>query len=155
MKMIDMTKLLWGGSMVEEILHLLSERNRYLSQFCAINKVQIDKMKNKDFEQLNEFYLTREHILCVIEKIELLVNQKVGVTNFIPAESSRLKIQELLDAKDNLIKVIIDQDLEILSGLEKEKSSVLTELKGLQKSTKILKAYKSNRSIDKKVDEEI
>lgn len=150
-----MYNYLWGGSMTDEIVHLLSERNRYLSQFAAINSVQIQRLKNKNFEQINEFYMTREHILTVVTKIEAVVNQKLEDPSIIFTDSQKAKIQEVLNEKDALIRSILDQDLNILSSIEQEKSSIITELKVLQKSKKTLNAYKSGTPIDKKIDEEV
>src|SRR6188768_2499332 len=112
---------LWGGAMSDAIIHLLSERNRYLSQFSVINKVQIERLKKGNFEQLSEFYMTREHILAVVEKIELLLGQKLENSKSDVSEDNRSSVEGLLLAKDKIIREILDQDLEILSTIEKEK----------------------------------
>lgn len=140
--------------MTDEIIHLLSERNRYLSQFSVINKMQIGRLKNGNFEQLSEFYMTREHILAVIEKIELLLNQKLEASEGDISDENRSSVEALLEAKDNIIKDILDQDLEILSTIEQEKTSIISELKTLGKGKKTISAYKSGIS-NKKLDEEV
>jgi hypothetical protein len=145
---------LWGGAMSDEIIHLLSERNRYLSQFSVINKVQIERLKNGNFEQLSEFYMTREHILAVVEKIELLLSQKLEQTSTEVSDENRSSVEGLLQAKDKVIKEILDQDLEILSTIEKEKSNILTELKTLKKGRQTISAYKSGITTTK-LDEEV
>jgi antirestriction protein ArdC len=149
-----MHKYLWGESMVDEIVHLLSERNRYLSQFAAIGNIQIQRLKNKNFEQLNEFYMTREHILGVVSKIEAIVNQKLEDKSIVFTSEQKRKINEVLGEKDALIKGILGQDLDILSSIEQEKSSIILELKVLQKGRKTVSAYKSGNDLNKKLDEE-
>lgn len=145
---------LWGGAMSDEIIHLLSERNRYLSQFSVINKVQIGRLKTGNFEQLSEFYMTREHILAVVEKIELLISQKLERSESDATEDNKSSVEALLLAKDKIIKEILDQDLEILSTIEKEKSNILSELKTLKKGRETISAYKSGIT-SSKLDEEV
>lgn len=139
--------------MTDEIIHLLSERNRYLTQFSVINRVQIERLKLGNFEQLSEFYMTREHILAVIEKIELLLNQKLEESEPDTSNEKRVAIENLLQTKDRLVRDILDQDLEILSTIEQEKTSIISELKTLGKGKKTISAYKSGIS-SKKLDEE-
>lgn len=148
-----MNNYLWGGAMTDEIIHLLSERNRYLSQFSVINKVQIGRLQAGNFEQLSEFYMTREHILAVVEKIELLLNQKLEQSEADISDENRSAVEALLQAKDKIIKDILDQDLEILSTIEQEKTSIISELKTLGKGKKTITAYKSGITT-KKLDEE-
>lgn len=140
--------------MTDEIVHLLSERNRYLTQFSVINKMQINRLNNGNFEQLSEFYMTREHILAVVEKIELLLNQKLEeVGEDIPPEVKR-SVEGLLQTKDKVIREILDQDLVILSTIEKEKATIITELQTLKKGKKTIAAYKSGITATK-LDEEV
>lgn len=148
-----MNNYLWGGAMTDEIIHLLSERNRYLSQFSVINNVQIKRLKSGNFEQLSEFYMTREHILAVVEKIELLLNQKLEQSEADISDENRAAVGSLLQAKDIIIKEILDQDLEILSTIEQEKTNIISELKTLKKGRKTIDAYKSGITATK-LDEE-
>lgn len=148
-----MNNYLWGGAMTDEIIHLLSERNRYLSQFSVINSVQIKRLKSGNFEQLSEFYMTREHILAVVEKIELLLNQKLEQSEADISNENRAAVESLLHAKDKIIREILDQDLDILSTIEKEKINIISELKTLQKGRKTIDAYKSGIN-NQKLDEE-
>ena len=136
-----------------EVIHLLSERNRYLSQFCVLNRVQIERLKKNNFEQLSEFYLMREQILAIVEKIEHLIHQKAESYNGPIDAQNREKIQSLLTEKDKIIKDIVDQDLAILSSIEKEKTNIITELKVLQKGRKVISSYKSGNR-NSKIDEE-
>lgn len=144
---------LWGGAMSDEIIHLLSERNRYLSQFSVINKVQIGRLKTGNFEQLSEFYMTREHILAVVEKIELLLSQKLEGSTTDISDGNKSSVEALLQAKDKIIKEILEQDLEILSTIEQEKTNIISELKTLRKGRTTISAYKSGITSTKLDDE--
>lgn len=134
---------MWGGIMTDEIIHLLSERNRYLSQFSSLNKIQLKKSKDGDFSQINEFYMAREGLLGVIEKIENILSEKIKqVSPSIPQEV-RDNIQSLLNTKDQIIKSILDQDLQIMSYIDSEKKQIVSDLKSLSKGRKTIQAYKS------------
>ncbi len=148
-----LNNFIWGGTMTDEIIHLLSERNRYLSQFSVINKMQINRLKSGNFEQLSEFYMTREHILAVVEKIELLLNQKLEEVGEDISAETKQSVEALLQAKDKVIREILDQDLTILSTIEREKASIITELQTLKKGKKTITAYKSGITTTK-LDEE-
>jgi hypothetical protein len=97
--------------------------------------------------------MTREHILAVVEKIELLLSQKLEGSKEDVSEDHRSSVEGLLQSKDKIIREILDQDLEILSTIEKEKSNILLELKTLKKGRMTISAYKSGIT-SSKLDEE-
>lgn len=139
--------------MTDEIVHLLTERNRHLNQFSVLNKIQLERVLRGDFDQVNDFYIAREHLLAVIEKIEIIINEKSKhVSPNVPDEVKK-NIEILLMNKDQLIKEILDQDLKILSRIECEKTEIISELKNLSKGKKTISAYKSGIT-STKVDEE-
>lgn len=144
---------IWGGTMTDEIVHLLTERNRHLNQFSVLNKIQLERVLKGDFEQVNDFYIAREHLLAVIEKIDIIINEKSRYVSASVPEEVKKNIDLLLKNKDQLIKEILDQDLKILSRIETEKTEIISELKNLSKGRKTINAYKSGVS-STKVDEE-
>jgi len=145
---------LWGGSMIEEIIHLLGERNRYLLQFCSLNDVQINRLKNDHYDQISEFYLMRERILAVIEKIELLIEQKSEKITGDISDIHKKEIEALLAEKDETIKSILNQDLNILASIEKQKTNIISELKTLKQGKRVISSYRSGIKHNK-VDEKI
>ncbi len=149
-----MNTYIWGGIMTDEIIRLLSERNRHLSQFSVLNKIQIGKIEQGDYEQINEFYTAREHILAIVEKIEIVINQKSKDAATKISMDQKQNIEILLNNKDQIIREILEQDLQILSSIEQEKSNIITELKVLQKGKKTIKAYKSGITSNK-LDEDV
>jgi hypothetical protein len=145
---------IWGGTMTDEIIHLLNERNRHLAQFSSLNKIQLDRVLRGDFDQIGEFYEARERLLVVIEKIELIINEKVRMIDSTISIEVRKNIDLLLKNKDQLIKEILDQDLKIMSCIETEKAVIISKLKGLAKGRKTINAYKSGIS-SAKIDEDV
>lgn len=140
---------LWGRTMIEEIMHLLLERNRHLKQFASLNTNQIEKIRSKDFENINDFYTNRENLLLVIEKIENLINEKLENKNINFSNQNKLDINKIFSEKDEIIKGILNQDLEILSFIDNEKNNLISQLKVTQKNKKTLSAYKSGNKNSK------
>ena len=58
-------------------------------------------------------------------------------------QSSKVEIELLLKEKSQWVKAILAQDLHILSSVEKEKSSIITELRSTKRAKKVVGAYHS------------
>lgn len=140
-----------------EILHLLQERNRYLIKFSVLNKSELKKFKDGNYNDLDAFYNTRENLLGMVTKIEMLISRKIEELKedalFTSAEFKNT-INEILKMKDNIIKEILDLDLDILSTIDREKSKIFNEMQSIKKSRKGISAYKSG-STPPKLNEEV
>lgn len=146
-----------AATLNDEILHLLQERNRYLIKFSVLNKSELKKFREGNYEELDVFYNTRENILGMVSKIELLISRRIeALKEDAVFTSSEFKntINEILRMKDKIIKEILDLDLDILSTIDREKSKIFNEMNSIKKSKKVISAYKSG-SPPPKLNEEI
>ncbi len=135
--------------MDNEILHLLQERNRYLIKFSVLNKSELKKFKEGVYDDLDNFYNTRENILGMINKIEILVARKMEeLEDERPLVSIEVRntISETLKMKDKIVKEILELDLEILSTIDLEKSKIFTEMQSIRKGKKVISNYKSGKT---------
>ncbi|MCB0411258.1 MAG: hypothetical protein KDD22_01955, partial [Bdellovibrionales bacterium] len=58
----------------------------------------------------------------------------------------RLAVIDLLREKNEIVTEILSQDLQILSLIEKEKSSIIRELAAVKTGRKVLQTYHSKES---------
>lgn len=137
------------------VIKLLQERNKFLAKFSALNIAEMKRMLEGDFDRIDAFYATREGILDIIRQIELMLEKRLMQTgNFsdIPASVKKL-VADLLKERDELIGQILNQDLEILTCIDKTKNSIIRELQTLRKNRKVISSYKSGKR-ESLVDEE-
>ena len=135
-----------AATLNNEILHLLQERNRYLIKFSVLNKSELKKFQEGNYNDLDAFYNTRENILGMIGKIEMLISRKIEELKedaLFTSSEFKNTINEILRMKDKIIKEILDLDLDILSTIDKEKSKIFNEMQTIKKSKKVISAYKS------------
>jgi hypothetical protein len=141
---------------MKRTLVLLSERNHYFQKFKAVNEAELIRLKKGDFTNIDIFYKNRESLLNMVAHIEDLIEKRITMTT--PAESATIEMRTellgLLKGKDQLIKDILAQDLEILGLIDREKSKIITDLKTLNNGRKALSAYQHS-SPSYQLDEEL
>lgn len=126
---------------MEKVVELLTERNRILKKFSNLNEKQLEHMTGGNYDNIDEFYHNREVILQIVSYIETHIRE------FIHSESAihqvpntlRTQVQACLKAKDEIVTHILEQDLELISQIEKAKTKIITELQSTEKSRQVLK----------------
>jgi hypothetical protein len=130
---------------MEKVIHLLKERNKYLSKFSALNAAECGRMSEGNFERIDEFYTAREGILEIIKQLELMMEKFLssdgGATQIAP--SLKRMAGALLKERDELVNQILGQDLEILQLIDQAKNDIIHQLQGLKKGRKVISSYKS------------
>jgi hypothetical protein len=140
---------------MEKILSLIEEKNTYLEKFCAINSDQIKKLKAGNFEELEIFRESRENILNILNHIDALLSSHAALVNENEITLlDRQRLEESLNHKDELVRVILSQDIDIMGAIESAKSEIIRQLRAVVKGRKAVSAYKSGDRKDS-VDEEV
>jgi hypothetical protein len=139
---------------MEQLILLLQERNHYLEKFYDINDGKIGQLASGDLTELEEFYNEREHVLGMIRHIDKVIEkeQKTALNDRV-LPGDRQLIQSLLDSKDDLVKQILAQDLQILSIIETEKSTLIRELSTASRGRKAMNSYKYQAGTDTSSEE--
>jgi len=144
------------GKGMQKILDLLKERNTCFEKFKAINNAELIRIKSGDFNNIDIFYRSRENILNMVSNFEELIEKRVTVASpegEIPREM-KIDLMKVLREKDNLIKYILAQDLEIMSLIEEAKTQIIYDLRTLTTGRKALNAYQHGTKV-RTLDEEI
>lgn len=125
------------------IIELLQEKNHYLEKFYSLNEEEIINFSNANFDGLEEFYQTREHILQMVSYIDVEI-QKCDLSSAMPVSlEARDSVRECLAIKDGYVNRILAQDLEILASIERAKSAIIRELQDVRKAKRAVGGYHS------------
>ncbi len=137
------------------IIELLNEKNFCLEKFITVNDSELANFTAGDFNNLEDFYASREGLLEIIKRIDFLIDEK----NQDPVDTAQVSPQfkkEILEAqrsKNDLVNQILQQDLQILSALENAKSDIIRELSSVRSNKKAIGSYKSGLT-STRLDEE-
>lgn len=139
------------------IVELLEEKNQHLEKFFRLNEMELYNLSENNFENLENFYSSRECILDLVGTVDRRLNDlNSGIVSSeeITLENKK-NIIKLLSYKNDLVQKILAQDLQILSIIEIEKSKVINELRGNKKARKAYHGYKVKGNSPSRLDEEI
>lgn len=139
---------------VQKILKLLEEKNHYLEKFCTLNKMEIENLESRNYENIDTFYQTREKILDLIQYLDKKIesDQCNGLSQTSISDIEKKSIRKTLQIKEKLAAQIVDSDLKILSLIEHAKTNLIQELQDIKKNRKAITGYKSPTFVQR-VDE--
>lgn len=129
------------------VLDLLTEKNHFLGKFSQLNEREIFNFLEKNFDNLDDFYNSREKILGILSEIDLKIQEESVFAKDEEIDANQKKqILRALDYKNDLVTKILGQDLQILSLIESAKSSIIKELSQVKSTRKVLGSYKSEKT---------
>lgn len=127
-------------------IQLLNEKNHFLEKFYSLNEKQLVQLSASRFENVEHFYNQREDILKIIKYIdaELARAQENEVAmNLAVSEQDQMAVKECLRVKDIFVNRIIEQDIQIISLIERLKTNIINELKTVRGARRAMAGYKS------------
>lgn len=140
---------------MQNIIQLLNQKNFHLEKFFELNEKEIINFSEGNFDNLENFYNTRESILDLIRCIDKLIDESNQPESAIGiSDVDKHRILKALDKKNDLVTSILSQDLQILSFIEAAKSDIIRELSQVKMARKAVGAYKSGE-VDKQLDEKV
>lgn len=126
---------------MERVIALLKEKNFYLEKFFVVNEHELINFGAGDFENVEAFYQARDKILDLVRCIDGLIEEENARTHSPVTNDQRKEAEALLKQKDDWVKSIVAQDLQLLEYVEKEKSNIIRELKTNQAARRAVGAY--------------
>ena len=132
-----------GGTM-NKIIDLLKEKNFYLERFLEESKKERTRFKARKFENLDNLYQKREQILKNIQSIDKRINdicESEGSELLNPPKKNEISIM-LANIKTN-VRSILEEDLQIISFIENEKTKIIQDIGKTKEGRKVLKGYKA------------
>lgn len=139
---------------MNEVLNLLKEKNSCLQKFRELNEKEIEFISSGNFDNLENFYIAREGILGIIQRVDEMI--EIASLSFEEAAATaelKSEIQMTLQKRNTLVNSILEQDLEILSNIDKAKSEIIKELAQVRATRKAVGSYKSGQKTQR-LDEE-
>ena len=143
---------------MSEIISLLKEKNEHLERFLHLNTNELEFIDEGNFENLEDFYYSRDCLLTMINKVDERINDinRGLLTQSELSLNEKKSVISELDRKNDYVQRILSQDLQILSAIEKEKSCIIKELKKTNVVKKVFSSYKSGENFgSSKIDEEV
>ena len=126
------------------LIQYLNEKNYFLEKFCQLNEVQFKLIQHGHVDGLDHFYNQRESIISIIKNIDSKINQTITMN---PTDKltgpERESVKKAMLAKDEYVKLILDQDLEIIACIDQLKAEIFKELKTVSAGKKLVASYKS------------
>lgn len=125
---------------MNRLITLVYEKNHYLEKFYAQNETEIRNFLTGEFSNLEKFYETREKILEMIRYVDAQIDKIHEAVQLTDHE--KREFQKAMRIKDEYVERILQQDLEILSCIERAKSEIIVELQNIKKGKKAVAGYK-------------
>lgn len=129
---------------MERVISLLRERNHCLEKFYWVNEQELINFGIGNFDSVEEFYQARDKILDHINCIDDMVNEASERAQGEATFAFRSEVEGMLTSRDELVKAILAQDLQILTYIEKEKSNIIRELRATTQAKRVVGAYASS-----------
>ena len=126
---------------MEKIIELLREKNQCLEKFYFLNEAELVNFGGGRFDMVESFYHARDRILDLIACLDTVIEEESVKEGVVPTDAGRAEVEGLLRTKDEIVKSILAQDLQILAYIEKEKSNIIKELSTTSKARKAVGAY--------------
>lgn len=109
---------------VQSLFNLLEEKNSYLLEFHKINTDEIERLTKGLTDNLENFYYSRELLLNAIDRLDKKIAKEKETTcletqNLEVQREEKKKLQEILHLKKSMVLSILDQDLAIISLVDK------------------------------------
>lgn len=127
-------------------VQLLNEKNHFLEKFYSLNEKQLVQLSASKFENVEYFYNQREDILKIIKYIDAELaraHDNEVAMNLAISGQDQLAVKECLRVKDIYVNRIVEQDIQIISLIEKLKNNIITELKTVRGARRAMTGYKS------------
>ena len=106
---------------VFSLLELLEEKNSCLLEFHKINMDELSRLAKGHIGNLENFYYSRELLLNAINKLDCSVSQAPPAQSLKISPTQKKRLTDILNLKRNIVISILDQDLAIISMIDKLK----------------------------------
>ena len=104
---------------VQSLFNLLEEKNSYLLEFHKINNKEIERLVEGRQDNLENFYYSRELLLNAIDRLDKQIVKEDKTSPLEAHKTEKKKLQEILRLKRNMVLSILDQDLTIISLVDR------------------------------------
>jgi len=128
-------------SIYDRVIDLLHEKIFYLDRFLEISASEQKNFRARNFDNLESLYASREELLSNIITIDKHIFKISHDAAFTPLEKEG--IQSAVGVAASKVKFILEEDLTLISFVEKEKSLILREVGKTSSGRRAIKGYRS------------
>ena len=106
---------------VFSIFETLEKKNSYLLEFHKINMEELGRLAQGSLKNLENFYYSREILLNAISHLDDKISLNDLKKNIKINKKEKKKLLDILNLKRKMVMSILDQDLTIISLVDKLK----------------------------------
>ena len=126
------------------IIELLKEKNFYLERFLEESRKERASFKARRFDNLEPLYKKREQILQNIQSIDARINKMCAdKSEEILNMPNKGEMQTLLKTIKDNVRYIMEEDIEIISCIENEKTKIIKEISQTKEGRRVLNGSKA------------
>jgi hypothetical protein len=132
------------GSMFEKLQSLLEQKNHFLERFLLLCKTYRSKLLAGDSNDIDLFQQSRQQILNIVEYFDNYIER---ITASLPENPDaippryRKAVRELIQSKDEIVREILNVDVEVLGLLQIMQDNLDNDLADVRKSKRLTNAY--------------
>lgn len=101
------------------LFDVLEQKNSYLLEFHKINTEELNRLADGCVDNLENFYYSREILLNAISKLDSQLSKKKWNHSLKVDKKEKRKLMDIFQFKRKMIMSILDQDLAIISLVDK------------------------------------
>ena len=105
------------------LFNVLEQKNSYLLEFHKINMEELNRLAEGCVDNLENFYYSREILLNAISKLDSKLSKKEWLHSLKVDKEEKKKLIDIFHFKRKMIMSILDQDLAIISLVDKIKKN--------------------------------
>ena len=110
------------------LFNVLEQKNSYLLEFHKINMEELNRLAEGYVDNLENFYHTREILLKAIHKLDNKLSKKKWNHSLKVDKEKKKKLIDIFYFKRKMVMSILDQDLAIISLVDKIKKKDTKEI---------------------------
>ena len=131
---------------MEEVLHYLDLKNRYLDKFLGLTQKFLEQVHRGKWDEINLFIDNRERILNIIRYFDQKIAKHFDLVELGVAEldTFRPRVKSLLDLRASITRRIINIDLQLISEIDEVKSETVRELKTAVETSHQVETFMEN-----------
>ena len=113
---------------IVSIFEVLEKKNSYLLEFHKINMNELSRLSKGHIDNLENFYYSRELLLNAINQLDNEISRKKIRKSLKINPIQKKKLVDIFKLKRKMVLSILDQDLAIISLVDKLKKGKIKDI---------------------------
>lgn len=125
---------------------MLQEKIFFLDRFLELSASEQNNFRARNFDNLEALYQTREDLIKNVGSLDKHIYRISYDSDF--NESQKNDLQQISKKVNQKVRAILEEDLTLISFVEREKSIILKELNKTSVGRKAIRGYRDPQSTE-------